>query len=57
MEVIEITSKKIKEVLEKLKSKKSPSTDGMHPLFLDETAKEMSYPLQIFFRTVQATVQ
>jgi len=50
---IEITEAKVKKLLFALKTDKSPGPDGIHPLFLHNTAEEVANPLtQIFNKSI-----
>ena len=46
---VEITESKIKKLLSVLKTDKSPGPDGIHPLFLHNTAEEVAKPLTLIY--------
>ena len=46
---VEITETKVKKLLSVLKTDKSPGPDGIHPLFLHNTAEEVAKPLTLIF--------
>lgn len=47
---IDITREKVKCKLLQMNSTKSPGPDNIHPMFMRETADEISYPLYLLFR-------
>jgi len=47
---VEITEKKVRKMLYAAKIDKSPGPDGIHPLFLHNTAEEVAGPLTLIFK-------
>lgn len=47
---IDVTQEKVKHKLIQMNSSKTPGPDGIHPMFMRETAEELSYPLYVLFK-------
>ena len=47
---VEITEKKVRSMLHAIKIDKSPGPDGIHLLFLHNTAEEVAGPLTLIFK-------
>ena len=47
---VEITEKKVRSMLYAIKMDKSPGPNGIHPLFLHNTAEEVAGPITLIFK-------
>ena len=55
LETITITEQKVKKLLAKLKTEKSPGSDGIHNKVIYEAREQLLYPLTEMFRTSMET--